>query len=125
MNISELEKVHNSENRVWRNKLTWRNTGKGMNQNVIGTYAPYNSKEEIVKYMRANLTPYTDGRKYLDRKSKYADYFRDVVNECMGYIMCKERGYVFTESQLREVMMMLPDVRVKYSDNEGCYWCWK
>ena len=111
----------------WRNPITWRSTNTGLNENVISTYAPHTSKQDIIRHMRLNIDPYTDGRKFLNESSfsRHKDYFADVVNECMDSIWSKERGFVFNEAQLREVMKILPTVNVRWNDNDGCYWCWK
>lgn len=108
----------------WLNPIKWRTTGTGMNQYVIDSYAPYIDKEEIILHIRENIVPYTDGRKLLKPEGK-SDYFVDVVNECMKSVWRNDRGFVFTESQLLQVMMIKPDVNVRYSKNDGCYWCWK
>lgn len=111
-------------NEFWRDKLTWRSTATGMNENVIGTYAPYNKKKDIIAHMKQNIVSYSDGRKYSDNNSKN-DYFTDIVNDCMKKVYLGLRGYVFTDSQLKEVMMIKPDINITYSDRDVRYYCWK
>jgi len=110
----------------WRDNIKWRSTNTGMNENVISTYAPHISKETIVSHMRKYITPYTDKRKYLneDEKNKHK-YFIDIVNECMMSILTGGCGYVFTDSQLKEVMKIVPRVRSIHDNGNGCWKCWK
>jgi hypothetical protein len=110
----------------WRNTITWRTTNTGMNQNVIHTYAPHKRKKDIIVHMRENIIPYTDKRKYLNpEEKKKHDYFVEVVNDCMKDIWKGNSGFVFKDSQLKEVMMILPSVNVEWSEYSGGYYCWK
>lgn len=113
----------NTDN-FWRNKVTWRTTGKGMNKYVIKQFAPYVSKDKAINYMRQNIIPYHDRRKYILDDNDCNKYFRDVVNDCLHKVWHKERGFIFTEDQLREVMRIIPDVDVKYDENYARYYCW-
>lgn len=109
----------------WRDPITWRTTNTGMNENVISTYAPYTNKEYIIQHMRENIVPYTGKCKYLKNNKKKRDYYVEVVNECMKDIWKGYRGFVFSDSQLKEVMRILPSVNVEWSEYCGGYYCWR
>jgi nicotinamide riboside kinase len=94
-----------------------------MNENVIGLYVHKDDRRDIITYLRENVVSYNDGRRFLESKEK-RDYFVDVVNDCLKNIYWGKDGYVFSESQLKEVMMIKPDVKVRWSCRNECYYCW-
>ena len=109
----------------WRNNITWRSTNTGMNENVIKKYSS-NNKQEIILHMRETVTYYEKRMKYLSRKKKqYSDYFIDIVNDCMEMVWHNSRGYVFTDEQLKEVIKLCSDVKIKWDEDNCCYYCWK
>lgn len=125
MTHNELLKKDATTLHFWRDKITWRSAGTGMNKNVIGTYNPYFSKDDIISYIKENTVPYGTSIRYLDKSLSYGKYFIDVVNDCMEKVWSKNRGYVFSTDQLKEVIKLCPDVRVSWDSTYECYWCSK
>jgi len=123
MNETNKEITTTTPPHFWISDLLWRTTNTGISQNVISTYAPYKSKKSIIAHMRENITPYSDGRKYIPRKErKYNPYFTDIINDCMKDVWKGDKGFVFNENQLKEVMKIFPSVDVEWSKYSGGYY---
>jgi hypothetical protein len=112
------------EIRFWRNPLTWRTTNTGMNENVISTYVRKQNMKDVIASIKDGIVTYNDGRKFLETKYK-TDYFISVVNDCLRDIYAGRSGYVFTESQLKEVLKIKPNIQTTFSKEHGCYRCRK
>lgn len=109
----------------WRSNITWRSTNTGMNENVLCTYNFYNSKKDIIKHIRENIIPYTDGRRCIPKNErKYNPYFTDVVNDCMKEVWKGKCGFVCNTDQLKEVMRIKCDINVECGEL-GEFYCWK
>jgi hypothetical protein len=118
--MTQEKQINNK--RFWRDKLTWRSTNTGMNENVIGTYVHNNDRRGIITYIMDTTIPYTDGRRFLESHEK-KDYFVDVVNECLKNIYHGKEGHVFSDAQLKEIIMIKPDVNIRWSHESECYFC--
>ncbi|MDF2950579.1 MAG: hypothetical protein K0S18_162 [Anaerocolumna sp.] len=117
-----MNNINATTNNFWRTNLKWRTTLTGMNQNVTREYNHSIAHTRIIKDIRTTITPYI-GKRYYIPEGKYNEYFTAIVNDCLDTIRHGERGFVYSTGQLREVMMVIPDVNVRYDKEDDCYYC--
>ncbi|MBU5332082.1 hypothetical protein KQI61_07710 [Anaerocolumna aminovalerica] len=115
----------NNRNSFWRNDILWRTTSTGLNSNVISQFAPTKDYNQIVKYIKRNEKPYTDGRKYLPtNKNERHTYFINLVNDALKDIWHGNKGYCYSTDQLKEIIKIIPQVKARYDEDDGCWYCW-
>jgi hypothetical protein len=113
-----------SKTNFWRNEIMWRTTNSGINANVTSQYAPYIDKYKIVADIKKKNAPYTDGRKYIPKdKNERNTYFVNLVNEALSDIWHGKKGFCYNTEQLKEIIKICPDVKVRYDGDDGCWYC--
>ena len=131
MKMKEKEVITTSDNtetnnkyRFWRDVIMWRTTNTGLNSHVTSEYSPNISKIRIIRDLREKNIPYTDGRKYMPKNQNIRhEYFVSLVNECLEDMYKEKEGYVYKVDQLREILRICPGVKIRYSEDEMCWYC--
>lgn len=106
-------------------------TSSGVDQNTIKPYSTnttdsqfrQNFQTHVLPELRAKAKPYKDGKKYMRKSKAYGEGFYSIVNDALKQIYKNQKGYVFTQDQVIEILKIAPDTNVSYSD--GIYFVWK
>lgn len=112
-------------NYLWLPPNYYRTTTSGVDLNSIGCMnrklvAKKNSRYFEIHRLpelrkKATLNPALE--KYLPKNQTYAEGFRMIVNDALKQIYQNKQGYVFSESQLVELLRFVPDAKVSYRDD--------
>lgn len=112
---TRTSKIYDSFN-FWRDSNnTYRTTNTGMNQYIL---------HHIKSMKHRRFYHYSDIDSLCRYDKKIARNFEDTINECLRRIYQGEYGYVFSKEQSKAVKLIIQNVRIKRSCNDGCFICW-